>query len=454
METPNPELLEEAVPLSKSLHDVLLDLHEHPYPCVPNPPLCKKRASVALVLRVRPTYNHWPDSQHPLSPQDNTASVKQRLDTFFSQGWVQKGDPEALFIKRASRVGDRWTGHIALPGGKRDPEDADDKAAAIRETLEEVGLDLTTDDCIFVGNLPERVVSTGWTSVPLMVLCPYVFLLTCSDSPTLRLQPTEVASTHWVSLNVLLSPSQRTVEYVDMSQRYAKTAGFITNLTSRYMLGLMEFSAVRLRPTESLHCNVSPGFVNQDSQASSSLLQRFKTWFFPNQTSSNIQPRPLLLWGLTLDILADFLDMLPPHTAVQLWEHPTFTSPDLRLIISILTYRLRKRNRLQVKSGSQPSNTTIDNQTVAVAATYDAVHANQMHNEVSVEGLGVGRYYGSSVNRELERETHAVGIMLKGYYARLRIAIQIFLAWRAAIGSLALIYAWRLLRHRKRFAQC
>ena len=79
---------------------------------------------------------------------------------------MQHGDPELLFIKRASRVGDRWTGHVALPGGKRDPEDEDDKAAAVREAQEEVGLDLATEDLIYIGNLPERVVTTSFGSVP------------------------------------------------------------------------------------------------------------------------------------------------------------------------------------------------------------------------------------------------------------------------------------------------
>lgn len=79
---------------------------------------------------------------------------------------MQTGDPEAVFIKRAARVGDRWTSHVALPGGKRDPEDEDDKAVAIRETSEEIGLDLTSGDAFFVGNLPERVVSTSWGKVP------------------------------------------------------------------------------------------------------------------------------------------------------------------------------------------------------------------------------------------------------------------------------------------------
>lgn len=162
----NPDLPPESASLSASLYDVLIDLHQNQYPHVPNPPSCKKRASVALVLRVRPTYHHWPSESSSRPLPDQTASVHEQLTSFFAQDWVQNGDPEVLFIKRASRAGDRWTGHVALPGGKRDPEDVDDKAAAIREASEEVGLDLTTEDCIHVGNLPERVVTTSWGSVP------------------------------------------------------------------------------------------------------------------------------------------------------------------------------------------------------------------------------------------------------------------------------------------------
>lgn len=149
--------------LSYHLHQVLAELYHRPYPHVPNPPACKKRASVAVILRVRPTYEYWPDLNDIGDP---SLPVDDRLEDFFSQSWVQHGEPEVLFIKRASRIGDRWTGHVALPGGKRDPEDVDDKEAAIREAWEEIGFDLTTDDCISVGNLPERVVTTSWGSEP------------------------------------------------------------------------------------------------------------------------------------------------------------------------------------------------------------------------------------------------------------------------------------------------
>lgn len=163
MNDPLNPFLQGSVSLPKSLHNVLVDLLHQPYPHVPNPPSCKKRASVALILRVRPTYDHWPASP---SPSSSHAHAGEKLNTFFAREWVQHGEPEVLFIKRATRTGDRWTGHVALPGGKRDPEDPDDQAAAIRETSEEIGLDLATEDCIPVGNLPERVVTTSWGAVP------------------------------------------------------------------------------------------------------------------------------------------------------------------------------------------------------------------------------------------------------------------------------------------------
>jgi hypothetical protein len=277
-----------------------------------------------------------------------------------------------------------------------------------------------------------------------MVLCPFVFLTTRSDSPTLRLQPTEVASTHWIPLRALLSPSQRTVEYVDMSQRFARQGGFLARLAIRSLMGWMQFSAVRLLPSETQQCTTTPGFLPDDDKPKRSVVQRFKEWCLSNQAESSDTTRPLLLWGLTLGILADFLDMLPPHSAVQMWKYPTFTVPDLRLIVSVVTYHLRKRNARNVKPGARPSDTASDGETAALSVTKMKCDDHD-HNEVGIGGLGVGRYYGAS-DQATDGTSYAVGIMLRGYYDRLKMAIWVFLAWRVAIGSVAGISAWRLLR--------
>lgn len=167
-------LLSDLVP---KLKDVFLDLATHPYPEVANPPGVERRASVAVIIRIRPDYAHWPSDgrysqrnnakKSPAVAFDgNKFPSKDRIETFFEQDWVKYGDPEVLFIKRASRVGDRWTGHVALPGGRRDLEDADDEAAAVRESMEEVGIDLSYPNAIAVGNLPQRVVTTSWGKIP------------------------------------------------------------------------------------------------------------------------------------------------------------------------------------------------------------------------------------------------------------------------------------------------
>ena len=45
------------------LHAALVELAQNPYPDVPNPPGVSKRASVALIVRIQPTYRHWPPTE-------------------------------------------------------------------------------------------------------------------------------------------------------------------------------------------------------------------------------------------------------------------------------------------------------------------------------------------------------------------------------------------------------
>ena len=51
-------------------------------------------------------------------------------------------EDEILLIRRSQRADDPWSGHMAFPGGRSEPSDADLCATAIRETRAEIGLDL------------------------------------------------------------------------------------------------------------------------------------------------------------------------------------------------------------------------------------------------------------------------------------------------------------------------
>ena len=51
-------------------------------------------------------------------------------------------DLELLIIRRAERLGDPWSGQMALPGGRRETVDSSLRETAMRETAEEIGVDL------------------------------------------------------------------------------------------------------------------------------------------------------------------------------------------------------------------------------------------------------------------------------------------------------------------------
>lgn len=82
--------------------------------------------------------NYEPDTE-PSRRAANQAAVALTLHT--------RGDGpiEVLFIKRAEKAGDPWSGHMAFPGGRREKEDSSLIDAAIRETQEEVGLSLSQE---------------------------------------------------------------------------------------------------------------------------------------------------------------------------------------------------------------------------------------------------------------------------------------------------------------------
>ncbi|MEX2204810.1 MAG: CoA pyrophosphatase [Myxococcota bacterium] len=108
------------------------------------------------------------------------------------------GAPELLFIERARKEGDPWSGQMAFPGGRHDPGDSDISATASREALEEVGVQLDRpfgrlDD--FSGSRNPRV--------PPLVVSPFAY--EARERPTL-VPNAEVQSTVWIPVPWILHP--------------------------------------------------------------------------------------------------------------------------------------------------------------------------------------------------------------------------------------------------------
>jgi 8-oxo-dGTP pyrophosphatase MutT (NUDIX family) len=81
-------------------------------------------------------------------------------------------DGRLLLTKRSSRL-KHHPGQIAFPGGKRDPEDADAVAAALREAREEVGL--SPQNVEVLGTLPPHETVTGFRVTPVVGLIRTAF---------------------------------------------------------------------------------------------------------------------------------------------------------------------------------------------------------------------------------------------------------------------------------------
>jgi len=113
-----------------------------------------------------------------------------------------KEELEVLLIKRARSERDPWSGHMALPGGRRDDTDPALVDTAIRETREETGLDLAIHGAR-LGDLDS--VSPSSVRLPRLTIYPFVFGVLHDASA--RVASPEVDRVLWVSLDALRSPA-------------------------------------------------------------------------------------------------------------------------------------------------------------------------------------------------------------------------------------------------------
>jgi 8-oxo-dGTP pyrophosphatase MutT (NUDIX family) len=121
------------------------------------------------------------------------------------------GGLEFLAIKRAERENDPWSGHYALPGGRSEPGDKGLWETAVRETREEVGLDVAS-----VGRLLGQLddVAPRTRRIPAIAISPFVVAV---DGDVVARTSSEVESVVWMPLAVLVEEEHRGVLRLEVS---------------------------------------------------------------------------------------------------------------------------------------------------------------------------------------------------------------------------------------------
>ncbi|HWP69746.1 MAG TPA: CoA pyrophosphatase [Gemmatimonadaceae bacterium] len=166
------------------------------------------RAAVAIVLRAA---NAVPSYESPVTSH---------------------GVLEVLMILRAQRDGDPWSGQVALPGGRRDPSDATLQDTAVRETLEETGIDLSAEGLV-LGTLDELRPRTP--VLPPIIVTPYVAIA----PPEFSLQISdELADAFWAPWSTFADPTVTNESTVNVRGADWKVSSYLVG--ERIVWGMTE----------------------------------------------------------------------------------------------------------------------------------------------------------------------------------------------------------------------
>lgn len=181
--------------------------------------------------RIIDALSRVPPIIHPAAPERH-AAVAMIIEP-------QRSGYSVLFIERARKENDPWSGQIAFPGGRREPVDDDERAVAVRETAEEIGVMLNPSQC--VGRLDDLKGRHGGKSEGMVISC-FVYAL---DAPATVRPNYEVAAVARLPFDHLVDHCWRTeVEWREGGDRRFPGIRFgeddprvVWGLTYRFLCG-------------------------------------------------------------------------------------------------------------------------------------------------------------------------------------------------------------------------
>jgi 8-oxo-dGTP pyrophosphatase MutT (NUDIX family) len=265
------------------------------------------RASVALVLRCT---------------RDVPSAPDQPLRDFLH---THARSLELLFIQRAVRQGDPWSGHIAFPGGRREDADEGDLGCAVRETQEELGLDLNDEGQFrLLGRLDDEAIPSSRVGRNGGVLSSFVFVQKPpaadwhdtvdqnANTPAMLLDVKEVAACLWVPMDCLLAGSSARTTHVHTIR--PMQLGIIGRATPAPLLKLLGVLTIRYTAVDVIGACTEIVYAEGDHQVGEG-----------SSNVCNISPEDEhipVLWGMSLRAASDLVKVFGGSSHVA--NRPTF----------------------------------------------------------------------------------------------------------------------------------
>ncbi|EIN13664.1 hypothetical protein PUNSTDRAFT_56412 [Punctularia strigosozonata HHB-11173 SS5] len=298
--------------LARALHRI----RSTPPRIIASPATQPRRAAVALIVRVVPS---------PHSGPITTPSAPPSLNEFFDLDWVRDpgARPEILFLRRekpsndeaANRPGRNGEAHVAFPGGRMEDGDEGGLYTAMRQTWEEIGLDLAERDYTCIGQLDDREITTSLGKRLLMILSPFVFL---QLTPVTReTDPAPGTTLHWVPFSSLVSfngqpAASWSYVTVDAASRLASRHATLLRLLVRWLVGSMQYPAIILDTNSSLPTPAPTPANEKDWDRSRAMLESGKAKL---DSRSSRCSEELKLWGLSLGMTLDLMSYMTSPSA-------------------------------------------------------------------------------------------------------------------------------------------
>jgi 8-oxo-dGTP pyrophosphatase MutT (NUDIX family) len=135
---------------------------------------------------------------HRLNPDLRHLIVRPNLrDAAVLIPVVDHGSEASVLLTKRTEKLRSHSGQVAFPGGAIDPTDASPEDAAVRETLEEIGLGAADIDV--VGRMPDYVSGSGYRIAPVLGIVRPDYFLTINED--------EVDDAFEVPLSFLMNPA-------------------------------------------------------------------------------------------------------------------------------------------------------------------------------------------------------------------------------------------------------